>query len=188
MKRKFLAGIFLLSILPLAVCKTYAWGPGNQPPVAVVFPHERTVCVEQFFLLDGTASHDWDGEVVWWGWCSSDCNCYGYSDWICGNPPECSEAYCKFSAPGVYWIDLWVRDNEGAECTFPDYCVVTVIKVDIISADVTKDKIHIELEGGQTGLLKLELVNPNYHLIRQVVRSAGEYYETFNIPNLVSCN
>lgn len=57
--------------------------------------------------------------------------------------------------------------------------------VDITSADITQDRIHVDLSpSGLTGTLKLELVTPDYHLIREVSRSSGSYNENFDIPNL----
>ena len=48
--------------------------------------------------------------------------------------------------------------------------------VDITGADITQDRIHVDLSpSGLTGTLKLELVTPDYHLIREVSRSSGSY-------------
>jgi len=63
--------------------------------------------------------------------------------------------------------------------------------VDITDADITQDKIHVELSPeGLTGILKLELVGfeltggEKIHLIREAQRSSGSYNESFDIPNL----
>jgi len=63
---------------------------------------------------------------------------------------------------------------------------VNLIKADITYADVTEDKIHVNLEpSGLTGTLKLELTGLGVsHVIREVVRTSGSYDETFDIPNL----
>ncbi|MDO9575483.1 MAG: hypothetical protein Q7J55_03035 [bacterium] len=59
-------------------------------------------------------------------------------------------------------------------------------KVDITSADITQDKIHVNLTpSGLSGTLKLELIGPeSSHTIREVTRASGSYDETFDIPNL----
>jgi hypothetical protein len=61
-----------------------------------------------------------------------------------------------------------------------------IFEVKITSADVTQDKIHIELKpDGLSGTLKLELVGPSTtHTIREVVRNSGSYDETFDIDKL----
>jgi len=61
-----------------------------------------------------------------------------------------------------------------------------IFEVKIISAEVTQDKIHIELKpDGLSGNLKLELVGPSTtHTIREVVRNSGSYDETFGINDL----
>jgi len=63
---------------------------------------------------------------------------------------------------------------------------VNMIKADITYANVTEDKIHVNLEpSGLTGTLKLELTGTGAsHTIREVVRTSGSYDETFDIPNL----
>jgi len=65
---------------------------------------------------------------------------------------------------------------------------VSMIKADITYANVTEDKIHVNLEpSGLTGTLKLELTGTGAsHTIRQVTRTSGSYDETFDIPNLAA--
>ncbi len=62
---------------------------------------------------------------------------------------------------------------------------LAIYKVNILSADVTQDRIQIELApSGLTGTLKIELIGDNTHLIRNETRASGTYNETFDIPNL----
>ncbi|MBI1746462.1 MAG: hypothetical protein HYR55_07725 [Acidobacteria bacterium] len=62
---------------------------------------------------------------------------------------------------------------------------VFIASVEVLSADVTEDRIQVRLSPStMSGNLRLELTGPNTHLIRQVTRSGGTYNETFDIPNL----
>ena len=63
---------------------------------------------------------------------------------------------------------------------------MTVLKVQVTSADVTQDKIGLTLSPGNlSGNLRLELIGPGItHTIRYVTRPSGTYNETFDIPNL----
>jgi len=125
MKTRFLIGISLLAILPFAVCKTYAWEPGNQPPVAVVYPSSRIVNIYQPADFYGGYSHDYDGYIVGYLWV--------YCEWGCDHLIEHQilpnhHYMVKFDAPLTYpyTLELWVTDNDGAESTFPDYGTVFV--------------------------------------------------------------
>lgn len=62
---------------------------------------------------------------------------------------------------------------------------VTVVGVKIEEADVTMDRIRVKLEpAGLSGELKLELIEPDTHVIRTDMRDSGTRNESFEIPNL----
>jgi hypothetical protein len=62
---------------------------------------------------------------------------------------------------------------------------IFVCSVKVLSADVTNDKIVIDLKGQVSGVLKIELIGTeNTHLIKEEQKSGGTCEECFNIPNL----
>ena len=110
-----------------------------------------------------------------------------------------AETVGAFVAPGVYEVKISVvRDPNAdvpetvAEATHQ----ITVFGVDITSADITNDRIHVDLEPANlTGSFTLELfrpanpqiasqINPFTHQIRQEEKASGGYDESFNITGL----
>lgn len=100
----------------------------------------------------------------------------------------------KIEDPEVILDEKWAYfDDEGCTWRNPLYAqgkvaYVNLIKADITYANVTEDKIHINLGPSDlTGTLKLELTRPGAsHTIREVTRASGSYDESFNIPNLAT--
>ena len=93
--------------------------------------------------------------------------------------------------------DTSIWFNEGGavfgECieeqAFPQpMAPVKVIKVDIQNADITQDKITVDLDvgsGGASGQLKVELIGSGVsHTVFQATKSNGAHNISFNISNL----
>lgn len=141
-----------MSILPLAVCKTYAWGPGNQHPVAVVTPYWQTVNIYESAIFYGGASFDHDGYIVGYLWVYCD---YGCSHLILHQILPNHHYEVKFDAPVYYRLDLWVTNNEGAESDFPDFGIVHVrypyVEIEEPSEFITTDIISATLQNAGYG-------------------------------------
>lgn len=96
----------------------------------------------------------------------------------------------NFSGPGRYTVTLKKTPANLPENRLPctAFIEVIVFRAKLISADVTTSKqIQIRLEPANlSGILKLELVDPDSHVIREVVRSGSSAIitESFSIPAL----
>ena len=90
--------------------------PPNQRPVANAGP-DQTVEAGQPIQLDGSASSDPDGDVISFGWSTTEA---GLSDWSVSRPTFVT------STPGTYRFSLVVNDGELASDS--DEVVITVIK------------------------------------------------------------
>ena len=114
--------------------------------------------------------------------------------WHGKNPTE-----DEYVTPGVYQVTITVVRNPKADA--PEIVAeathqITVFGVDITSADITNDRIHVDLEPANlTGSFTLELfrpanpqiasqINPFTHQIRQEEKASGGYDESFNITGL----
>ena len=101
--------------------------------------------------------------------------------------------------PGVYEVKISVVRDPKADV--PDVAAeathqITVFGIDITSADITNDQIHVDLEPANlTGTFTLSLfrpanpqnqnqANPFTHQIRQEEKTSGGYDESFNITGL----
>jgi hypothetical protein len=112
--------------------------------------------------------------------------------WHCGGDPaangtvaDCPE--CKI-CQGDQCVTDSSKNNKCCGQSNNKVCIdgqCTPLTVEVLSADVTQDKIQVRLGPTNTsGTLKLELRGPNTHTIREVNRNAGTFDETFDIPNL----
>jgi len=78
-----------------------------------------------------------------------------------------------------------VPAEQGGDRTCQVEVDVAVVDVTIEEADVTMDLVKVKLEpAGLSGELKLELIEPDNHVIRSEIRTSGTHEETFDIPNL----
>ena len=112
--------------------------------------------------------------------------------------PDGTETPGDFVEPGVYQVTISVVRNPNADA--PEIAAeathqITVFGIDIASADITNDRIHVDLEPANlTGTFTLSLFRPANqiqtqasrftHQIRQEEKASGGYDESFNITAL----
>ena len=109
--------------------------------------------------------------------------------WNCSRGDFIGNTYYAPQTPSTGEGSDSVTATYGGQTTDDTHdCDLTVFRCDVTSADVTQDKIHVNLEpSGLSGTLKLELTGPgSSHTIREVTMSSGSYDETFDIPNLTA--
>ena len=118
-----------------------------------------------------------------------------------GREENGAETPGDFVEPGVYEVKISVVRDPNADV--PEVASeathqITVFGIDITSADITNDRIHVDLEPANlTGTFTLSLFraadsenpqdNPAFtHQIRQEEKASGSYDESFNITGLAA--
>ena len=95
----------------------------NTPPVAIASADKYVAEVGEIITFDGSASYDSDGTIISWAWDFNDDGIYGDS-YTGGSDQEPQLAY---PAPGNYFVDLRVTDNDGATDTLDQTIHIVVV-------------------------------------------------------------